>query len=231
MSSPPQSMPRSAHLRGVMAFLVAFFFLCTGTPGMRGLNPKQHFSDKYRKKIERKAGPAAPFIFGAIWVNHYVRVPVSKQFVKLQSIFRISQSWGLYGAGPKPVRHLIIEIDGKPVHRTNDHELTWLSRELGHRKIRPMPETMTKKLRAFNWTGFSRFVLERAREDFPNAHEVKILAQWQKREEGEEAWIHHGRQAQAPDWNWMLLGEHGVVLPPEEQLKGDEADPGQQADQ
>ena len=230
MSSAEPPHARAAHLRGVLALGVTLFFLCAGTPGMRGLNPKGYSSKAYRKKIERKAGELAPFFFGALWVNHFVRIPVSKRFVKLQSVFRISQSWGVYGGGPSPVRHLIIEIDGQPVYRTNDGELTWLSRELGHRKIRPMPETMTQKLRAFNWTGFSRFVLERAHKDFPDAQEVRILAQWQKRQDGDEPWIHHGRQARAPDWNWMLVGEHGVLLPPEDQLKSDEAGPGSQVD-
>jgi len=228
-SSPEPTSPRRAHLRGVLALVVVTFFLCAGTPGMRGLNPKRHFQPKWRAKVERKAGAAAPFFFGAIWVNHYVRVPISKHLAKFQSVFRIAQSWGLYGSGQQRVGHLIIEVDGQPVHRTNDSELSWLSTELGHRKIRPMPETMVNKLRAFNWNGFSRFVLERSQEDFPDAREVRILAEWQKRNVGAEPWIHHGRRAQAPDWKWELLGEGGVVLPPEEQLKGNEKDPGEDA--
>ncbi len=227
MPSTNPTLSRVANLRGVLALVVVTFFLCAGTPGMRGLNPKRQLQPEMRAKVERKAGPAAPFFFGAIWVNHSVRVPVSKHLAKFQSVFRIAQSWGLYGSGQQRVRHLLIEVDGQPVHRTNDSELSWLSTELGHRKIRPMPETMVKKLRAFNWNGFSRFVLERALEDFPDAREVRILAEWQKRDVGAEPWIHHGRRAQAPDWRWELLGEEGAVLPPEEQLKGDEKDAGE----
>ena len=215
----------------MLALLMGVFFLCSGTPGLKGLTTNKNYSERYKRKVERRAGAAAPFFFGAIWVNHNVRMPISKRFVKLQSLFRISQSWGLYGGGPNPVRHLVIEIDGQRMYRTNDSELTWLSRALDHRKIRPMPETMSMKLRAFNWTGFSRFVLEQAHKDFPDAQEVTILSEWQKRDPGAEPWIHHGRRAQAPDWNWVLLGQHGVVLAADEQGKGDEADPGSQEDQ
>jgi len=226
MSSPDPPSSRTAHFRGVLALLAVFFFLCAGTPGMRGLSEKRHASDEGRAKIRQKAGLLAPFFYGAVWANQHVRGPISRKLGKFQSVFRIAQSWGLYGSGPDTVRHLVIEVDGQRVYRTNDSELDWLSLELSHRKVRPMPETMAKKLRAYNWSGFSRFVLERARVDFPDAHELRILAEWQSREPDARPRIHHGRRARGPDWTWELLGKDGALLPPEEQAKEAEIDPG-----
>jgi len=188
--------------------MVGFFFLCAGTPGTRSLTPK--FLKRNRKTIHAKAGVLAPVLVGLIEANFQYRVPISKHFLKVQSVFRIAQNWGLYGAGPKRMRRLQISIDGEPVYLTNDPALRWRAPQLTHRKIRPLPDTMTIKAEAFNWTGFSRWVLNEARADFPEATEVSVVAIFRDHAVNAERRIHHGRRARAPDWSWEHLGPGGV---------------------
>jgi hypothetical protein len=162
----------------------------------------------------KKAGPLADLYEAALRANFAVRVPISKHFVPMQSVFRIAQNWGLYGSGPSRVRRIRIDVDRETVYLTNDPDLRWRVHQLSHRKIRPMPDTMSMKADAYNWTGFQRWVLEEVREDFPEAQEVDILAIWTAREPDADSYIHHGRHAEAPDWNWYMVGERGTVAGP-----------------
>ncbi len=215
MSSPaptPPAPPR-AHLQAVLALCIGFFFVCAGTPGTRSIGPKA-LNPKRVQQARKKAGPFADLYEAALKLNFAVRVPISKHFVPMQSVFRIAQNWGLYGTGPNRVRQIQIDVDGETVYRTNDPDLRWRVHQLSHRKIRPMPDTMSIKADAYNWTGFQRWVLEEVRADFPEAREVNILAIWTARDPGAESVIHHGRHAEAPDWTWHMIGEGGTVEGP-----------------
>ena len=163
-----------------------------------------------RKTVEQRAGPAAPIVFFLLRANFAVRVPIAKHFIPIQSLFRISQNWGLYGGGPPVVYRLQIEVDGEPVYQTNHPTLQWNIGPLSHRKVRPMPDTMVTKPEAYNWDGFSRWVLKEAREDFPDATDVAIVALTSDRTEDAELSIRHGRVARAPEWSWERFGKNGV---------------------
>ncbi len=211
MSNQQPAAPHStgAHLRAAGALLIGFFLVCAGTPGARSVGTKPIAPDALAT-LKRKTGPLAPALIALHQANRKVRVPIAKSLIPIQSFFRISQSWGLYGAGPSWVRQIQIEVDGQPVYLTNSSELTWRAAQLSHRKIRPMPETMSIKAEAFNWTGFSRWILKETREDFPEATDIRILAIWTSRALDAEPYIHHGRQASAPDWVWQQLGKDGA---------------------
>ena len=215
MSSPdpsPRLSPR-AHLQAVIALCIGFFFICAGTPGTRSIGPKA-LNPKRIQLARKKAGSLADLYVAALKLNFAVRVPLSKHFVPMQSVFRIAQNWGLYGSGPSRIRRIRIDVDRETVYLTNDLDLRWRVDQLSHRKIRPMPDTMSMKADAYNWTGFQRWVLEEVREDFPDAREVDILAIWTAREPDADSYIHHGRHAEAPDWNWYMVGERGIVEDP-----------------
>lgn len=208
--TPASKPPARAHLQAVVGFCIGFFFLCAGTPGTRSIGPKA-ISPKRVELAYKKVGPLAAVYVGAVKLNFAVRVPIAKHFLKLQSVFRISQNWGLYGSGPNVVRQIQIDVDGEPVYRTNDPDLRWHAPQLTHRKIRPMPDTMSAKADAYNWTGFQRWVLEEVQQDFPEAQQVDIYAIWTSRKPGAESYIHHGRHAEAPEWVWHMVDKGGAV--------------------
>ena len=212
MSEPSIENPPAfkAHLQAVIGLCIGFFFLCAGTPGTRSIGPKA-LSEKRVDLAYKKVGPLAAVYVGAVKLNFAVRVPIAKHLLALQSLFRISQNWGLYGSGPNVVRRIRIDVDQETVYLTNDPDLRWHAPQLTHRKIRPMPDTMSAKADAYNWTGFQRWVLEEIKQDFPNAREVDILAVWTARKEGATSYIHHGRHAEAPDWTWHMVEKDGSV--------------------
>ncbi len=216
------------QLRAVLALSLAFFFLCAGTPGLRGMNAKVYLQPEKRQKIERRAGPEAAAVYFAIAeLNHRFRQPIAARFNKLQSLFRISQSWGLYGQGPMPVRWLVIEVDQTPIYQTNEPAHAWRAHQLAHRKLRALPETLVEKPRAYNWTSFSEWVRTEALQDFPDAKEVSVLAVWGTRDIRSTPTIHHGRRARYPDWNWIALGANGEPLPADQQSISEEQDNGE----
>ena len=211
MSTAAPSRPLRDHLIGVAALLAGLALFIAGTPGARGLS-RSLVDGEGRAEVERRAGVAAPVVLAIYRLNFDLRVPVAKHLIPVQSLFRVSQSWGLYGGGPKQIRWLRIDVDGQPVFRTEDPDLTWRAPQFSHRKMRPMVETMSNKASAYNWTGFSRWVLREVRRDFPDARHVSIVAERAERTPGAPVEEHHWREASAPDWSWQSFDKRGMPV-------------------
>ena len=63
-----------------------------------------------------------------------------------------------------------------------------------------MAESLVKRAKAKNRIGLSRFIVERARADFPEAQRIEIRSLTGRRP-GKSLRIHHSMVATAPDWN------------------------------
>lgn len=198
--------PLRAHLHGLAAAFLGFFFVCAGTPGLDELKGGAVGKPEARRQIERRAGAAAPIVLSMHWFNDRVRRPVARCFRPLERAFRVSQSWYLYGGGRKTLVWLVVEVDGEEVYRSNDPEKTWGRAFIDHRRIRPMATSLARREAAQGWPGLSRLVLDQARKDFPNAATVTILAERRHVMSDAAPAVHHGRTATAPAWEFVPFG-------------------------
>lgn len=209
-SAMPPRVPRP-QLRAVLVLLVACTMVCLGLPGTDRLRVGSYHKPKLRRAVEQEAGPLAPLVMNLIWLNDTVRMPLRVRMRPVERLFRIKQSWGLYGGGPSIQRSLVIFIDDEQVFALQEQEDRWIGPLLTHRRMRALVETMVEKPEALNWNNVGPWIVRRAQEDFPEAREVRMEAVW--RSETAPPAIHHGRVARAPDWTLHPLGPDGIEEP------------------
>jgi hypothetical protein len=166
----------SPALRAGAVGLVVAAMGILATPGLDFIPAKALGSERARDLVEERGGATGLRV--AHWVNGFnqrARMPLVHLLEPIQKPFRIAQTWNLYRDGPRRVRRMEIQVDGDPVYRTGDPALQWLGPQLASRKIRPVLETTTRARRSRNWKGISRFIVERARQDHPQAKKVELL--------------------------------------------------------
>jgi hypothetical protein len=166
---------RAAAVLAVMALL----FL-VGTPGLDHLGSRLSIKERAR-------------------LNKTIRAPVKKHLGGFQPLFRVRQSWNLYRDGPRKVYRLEIRVDGEPVYRSEDPVLTWLQPQLRNRRLRPVVESTTKKNKSGNWRGLSRYVVQQARAEWPEATKVELVA-LKRRRSATRLKSSHRITSTAPDW-------------------------------
>lgn len=153
-------------------------------------------------KGDWKAEASAGFLKGATWVNQRLRKPLARRLRPVERIFRIRQTWNLYSRGPKRSRSLEILVDDRLVYRSNDSEHAWLDDKLGHRRVRPINQTLVEKDAALNWKPMMRFLLRHAEADFPEMTSLQVQARWTNHRGDNRAPMRvHGRRMEAPDWS------------------------------
>ncbi len=228
----PPTAPPSAQLSGqlsgqlsaLLALLLGSSLLCAGAPGLGLLSEKMHSDPKARAALARDVGPLlAPAVQALATFNARVRLPLSRRLLPPQQLFRVRQSWHLYGAGEDKVMRLEIHADDQLLYRSEDPRHAWRADQLGHRRVRPMVKTMMKKSKAFNWRGFAPFVVDRVRQDHPGVRQVGILALHRGWTDPLDR-IHHGRVARAPDWRPIFVGADGVEHPEQAEAETPDAD-------
>lgn len=180
------------HLRALLVLLAGSALLLGAPPGLDFLTTKQ-----LRDPALLQAG-------GPVWAavaraELRWRRPAAERLAPIEHTFRIAQTWSLYRDGPSHVRRLEVQVDGQTVYRTGDPDADWRAAQFGNRRFRPMVETVSTSADALNWKGIGRFIVARAREDFPDAHAVRIVAT--RTPFGQDAAREtHARRAAAPDW-------------------------------
>jgi len=146
------------------------------TPGLDYMPRNALRTAKNRALLEERIGAVPARIgFGLVTFNRKLRLPLVELLGPLQKPFRIAQSWNLYRDGPKRMRKMEIQIDDQAVFRLGDPELDWLRGPLSNRKMRPVMESTARSTESRNWRGFARFVIDRAREDYPQAQSVALI--------------------------------------------------------
>jgi hypothetical protein len=184
---------RAAAVLAVMALL----FL-VGTPGLDHLGSR--LSIKERARLNKRFGPAIGSAAASVMgLNKTIRAPVKKHLGGFQPLFRVRQSWNLYRDGPRKVYRLEIRVDGEPVYRSEDPVLTWLQPQLRNRRLRPVVESTTKKNKSGNWRGLSRYVVQQARAEWPEATKVELVA-LKRRRSATRLKSSHRITSTAPDW-------------------------------
>lgn len=205
----PEPLLRS--LRASLAAFVVFFLLCAGTPGFSSLGSRP-FTGKEGDRLRRQAGAAEPALSVALWLQQYVRHPMSRRLRLIERTFRIRQTWNLYPRGPKRSRSLEVLVDDRLVYRSNDRAHRWLADKLDHRRVRPINQTLVERDVALNWKPMMRYLRRNAERDFPEMTSLQVHAVWQNHRGGSlEPVIVHGRRVEAPDWALLSVGRDGVV--------------------
>jgi hypothetical protein len=189
-----------SKLKPIALLIVTATLLIVGTPGLDFLNADT-YSQARQAKMRARYGTVLTAVGIALNdLNRSVRRPLAKRLGKFQTVFRVRQSWHVYRDGPRPIRRMEIRVDDTPVYRTNDEALTWLKPQLRSRRIRPMVEMTTKKFNSANWKGLTRYVVHEAREEWPEAQKVELVALSGPRP-GRRLRPTHRITATAPDWD------------------------------
>ena len=184
--------------KAIILAAVHLILLVVAAPGISFLKPNLLRTDKAKAEFREDYGPGLEKVASAVADLRRAQRPAAKALGGFQPVFRIRQSWHLYRDGPSTIRRMEVRVDGVPVYRTLDPTLRWSERIFRNRRIRPMAETLVKKPRAKNRAGLGRYIVDRARADFPDAEIIEIRSLWAKR--GREAKTHHRMVASAPSW-------------------------------
>ncbi len=200
MAPSPTRHSRRDHLAAAWTLLLFAAFFIAATPGFDNWNANSLKSPASREEAIKDLGPViGRAAIATADINRAVRLPLARLLVPAQRVFRVRQSWALFGGGPGKVRELEVVVDGRVVYRTRDAEHAWRSEQLGNRRVRPMIDSLASKSDAFNWKGMGRYLVTHAREDFPGATEVVIRATRQPYG-GTERSVAWQRVARAPAW-------------------------------
>ena len=192
------------HARAA-ALLLAFVILgVLGTPGLDFLGEQNLQKPSKREQFLNRFGP----LWGAVGLSIFdadqvIRQPLVRMFEPIQRPFRISQSWSLYRDGPSRVMRMEIQVDGRIVYRSVDDEYPWMQEIFRNRRVRPMVETTVMEVDAPNRLGLSRFIRQRAQQDFPGTKRVDILALWGPFP-GTAMSEHHRLTMEAPEWKLVV---------------------------
>jgi hypothetical protein len=186
--------------RAICILVAHAVLLLLGTPGLDFLPPNYLQSERAQKSMETRHGAVKSTLAIAAADLNRMRLPIEDSIGQIQPIFRIAQSWHLYRDGPRQIHKLEIRVDGVPVYRTLDPQLTWLKPVLRNRRIRPVAESVTIKPKAGNRKGLGRLIVDQARDDFPKIRQVEIISLYGTRP-GEKLRAHHRMIANAPEWD------------------------------
>jgi hypothetical protein len=184
--------------KAISILLAYILLLIVGMPGVSFLKHGFLATDASRQKFEARHGALWTEVAGAVGDFNRLRRPIAAALGGFQPLFRVRQTWHLYRDGPTMVRRMEVRVNGQPVYRTNDPNLSWNQGVFKNRRIRPMAETLVKKPKAKNRVGLARFIVRAARHDFPEATRVDIVSLWGGRKEAGKP--HHRISSRAPEW-------------------------------
>lgn len=193
-------------IRALLLVVVWFVLLLLGTPGLDGMRRSELRSSEDKAELIEQIGE----FWGGVGIgiadfNRDVRLPPHDALHILEQPIRGAQNWALYRDGPNRVRRLEVYVDGDLKHRSADRDYDWLSPQLRMRRVRPMVETTTMSTLAQNWEGLSRFIVQEAVAEWPDAEHVELKAMWVPFPDVAEPTMHHHIVAVAPDWTVVHL--------------------------
>ncbi len=208
------------HARAAALLLVFVILGVLGTPGLDFLGEQNLQKPSKREQFLNRFGPAWGAVgLGIFDLDRTLRQPLVRMFEPVQRPFRVSQSWSLYRDGPSRVMRMEIQVDGRTVYRSVDDEYTWMQEIFRNRRVRPMVETTVMEVDAPNRLGLSRFIRQRAQQDFPGTTRVDILALWGPFP-GTAMKEHHRLTMEAPEW--ALVVTEAQNKPPQDQAPQDQ---------
>ena len=191
-------------VRAISLLLVYFLIALHGCPGLDYLGERDFVSERSKRELRSQMpewGAQIAFAFGDF--NRGYRLPLVRATEKLQKPFRVAQTWNLYRDGPGRVNRLEIRVDDVLVFRTGDDSYDWLEPQLRNRRLRPVVESTTRKLRSKNWRGLTRFLVEHVHDEFPDAQKLELTSYKGAYPKGK---MHprHRIVAESPNWTPTL---------------------------
>ncbi|MGB0638948.1 MAG: hypothetical protein ACPGTU_06435 [Myxococcota bacterium] len=186
-------------IKAILIFAAYALLLTVGTPGLDFLPTSFLSSKSARTTFTKKYGDTSTSIAKSAGDFNRWRKPIAKKLGSFQPIFRIRQSWHLYRDGPSSIRRMEIYVDDTLIYRTLDSDKDWNEAIFRNRRVRPMAETLVKKPKAVNRLGLGRFIVNHAREDFPDAERIEIRS-LSGRRPGSKLRTRHRMVATAPSW-------------------------------
>lgn len=175
MPPPPHPAPTRnswVHVRAGAVLLAAVLMLVLGFPGLDLVNGDRYSTPASRKRVTERF-PLGFVAVAAADVNRMFRAPLVDVLKPLQRPLRISQSWGLYGAGPKRVQRLELAIDDNLVYRSQSGTETWMAATLRYRRLRPMVDALCS-LDSAREEALLTWLAARAAEDFPDSGSLEV---------------------------------------------------------
>ncbi len=192
--------PLLSHARAALVLLAWAALILLGTPGLDFLGADALSSARDQAALRDRVGrPLAAVAIGVTTFNREVRLPIERWVTPIQRPFRVAQEWALYRDGPSRVRRLEVWVGTTLAHRSADPAHPWLAGPLRNRRIRPVVESTCLSAGAMNWRGLARFIVTRAREDYPEAGKVELICT-SAAFPGTDASVHHRYIAEAPVW-------------------------------
>ena len=188
------------HIRAALVLVAWAALILLGTPGLDFMGADVLKSTRDEDSLRARLGePFASVAIGVATFNRQVRLPLERWITPIQRPFRVAQEWALYRDGPARVRRLEVWVDSTRVHRSADPTYPWLAGPLRNRRLRPVVESTCMSTGSVNWRGLARFIVTRAREDYPDAARVELLCT-DAPFPGTGASVHHRYTATAPAW-------------------------------
>lgn len=190
--------------RAIVALVFHAMVWILATPGLDFLGINDYRTPASQAALIEDIGRVpAEIAFGLASFNRNVRRPLADMLAPLQRPFRISQEWSLYRDGPPQYRLFEVWVDGELYFRTADPNHAWLAPQLRNRRIRAMVESTAQKKDSPNWRGLSRYIVNAARRDFPDASLVEMKAMVGAFP-GTSVQLSHTITAKAPQWRPVL---------------------------
>ena len=193
-----------AAVKPIALLFVYFLIAIQGCPGLDYLGKNDFVTERSQDKL-RETMPEwavqASIAIGA--ANRTLRLPIVEKTEWMQKPFRVAQTWNLYRDGPGRINRMEIYLDGELVHRTADSTYDWLTPQLRSRRLRPVVETTSRTKKSKNYKGLSRFIKNRALDEFPDTTSIEIRSVWERYPKGDSS-VRHQIVLEYPEWKPVL---------------------------
>ena len=168
--------------------------LCDTTVGKNYATPEQR--QAYRDEV---GWPLSEIVITAAWINRTGRDDLHRLIDLLETPFLIQQYWKLYPIWGTGFRQLEVLVDGELVHRSQSREHGWQNRVLRQHRITYQLNLAFPGKRPLARDYALRWIVDRARRDFPEATEVAV--HWRVGQlPGTTSRIGQRYVGRAPDW-------------------------------
>ena len=162
----------------VEAAIVGFFMLllCFLNVPVADHLEKRQFTPEFSAQFAESVDPVTEFIvLNAVKFNHWYD-PVQQFFDPPMMMLQIPQTWRIYNHASHEYRIFEVRVDGEVKFRTPGDEYRWMRTKLRHFRVAYQINDMTRPGgRQNKWREFSRFIVEQAWTDFPDADEVTLI--------------------------------------------------------
>lgn len=162
----------------IEAAIVGFFMLllCFLNVPVADHLEKDQWTPEFRAQFKESVDPITSFIvLNAVDFNYWYD-PAQQLFDFPMAVLQIPQTWRIYNHASHSYRMFEVRVDGEVKYRTPGNEYRWQRTKFRHFRIAYQLNDFTRPgARQNSWASYSRFVLELAWQDFPDAEEIDLI--------------------------------------------------------